>query len=103
MSMEEKMDDVLGTNKQYNSEKLTQAKELVIKMAELCSNYEPDVVLLVLESAITETIHMASPTLGNLFEETMKKYKAQAAKLLAFAEILESHLNGEHNETQRTD
>ncbi len=90
-------------SKKYGTEKLKQATELVAKMAELCKDYEPDVVLLVLESAITETIHMASPTLGNLFEETMKRYKNQAAKLLAFADILQSHLDGDHNEDDRPD
>jgi len=100
MSMEDQA-EVLG--KKYSAEKVIQATELVRKMAEVCKDYEPDVVLLVLESALTETINMASPTLGRLFEETMKKYKSQAAKLLAFADILESHLNGEHNEDDRTD
>src|SRR5271154_7633160 len=99
MSMEEQT-DVLGTKNKYSAEKVIQATELVRKMAEVCKDYEPDVVLLVLESALTETINMASPTLGRLFEETMKKYKADAAKLLAFAEVLEGNPTEEHEKTK---
>lgn len=89
MSMEETMQDILGGSVKYDKEKREQAVELVKKMAQLCGSYSPDVVLLVLESAMAETITMLSPEMGRLFEMSMEDYKERMQLLPKLVEVLD--------------
>jgi hypothetical protein len=98
MSAEDLLKELLETNNKYSDEKKEQATELVIKLATICRGYSPDVVLLVLESAMTEEITILSPVMGELFERSMQAYKEKATLLLTLTEALHARRNRTESE-----
>src|SRR5271157_1134129 len=99
MSMDEQMMNDIVARSKYSKEKRDQATELIVKMAKLCGDYPPDIVLLVLESALTETVTMLSPLVGELFSRTMQDFKDKGQALLQIADALQGDLLEKGNRT----
>jgi len=60
----------------------TRAKELMAKVATACRDYDPQVVMTVLELAMLEEVSMHDELVGKLFEEMMKEFRREAALIL---------------------
>lgn len=61
------------------------AVELMEKVAHACKDYDPVTILLVLETALGETIGSYSAPLRDLFLAAMDSFKAKAAIMLTIA------------------
>ena len=79
---------VVGKDGRIKPEAEAAAKELVVKVAELCKDVEPAIVLFVLEAALTAQIKSFLPPLGDMFRDMMRAYKSKAAVLIQMVEML---------------
>jgi len=81
---------VLNEKGEINPDALEQATELTRKIAKLCKDEEPLIVLFVLEAALTAHISAYEPALGDLFSAMMRSYKEKAAVIIHMMEALEA-------------
>jgi hypothetical protein len=58
------------------------ARDLMTKVAIACRDYDPQVVMTVLELAMLEEVSIADENVGKLFEEMMKEFRREAALIL---------------------
>lgn len=77
-------------SEELNQSKREQAAELIVKVATACSDYDADVVLLVLESALAESISMHNPAIGELFNQMLRHFKEKATVLLQLIHAMHS-------------
>lgn len=84
--------EILNDDGQLNPAWQAQAEELIGKIATISREYPNAVVMFVLEAALTEQIAMYSPALGDLFTETMRRYRHKATILLAVSDVLRTRM-----------
>jgi len=86
--------DLQDSDGNLTLEAKAQAEELVLKIAAICKDYPPALVLFVLEAALTEQISILAPPLSELFTDTMKAFKDKAVLLLSIMKLLKGLKGG---------
>jgi hypothetical protein len=85
------MDDLMNADVDIPMEIKLEIIDLTDKMADLVMNYNPTARLFVLEAAMTSSINHMSPTLGAMFQQMLKNFKAKANVLLQLTDALAEH------------
>jgi hypothetical protein len=73
----------------FTPEQEAAAKELVTKLATVCREYEPGLVLFVLEACLSEELARISPVIGMMFDGYMREFKKRSSLILNVMEALE--------------